>query len=395
MPQLALPPSSAATSIDSLVTYRYGQVSCRSVLINLAVMFVAWLPYLFVYWPGFVFGDTGASIFQAVAGLEWNNHHPILFMLLLKLAMHIMKGLGFSRTSGLALYSIFQMVCYGAVFASLVMVLVFWLFAWHKDAGVSSARIGAVVASLAVAVLASWAITGPLYTAIGVKPTEKVEQVGIALNQMARVAAVGGDMSQSDREYLNSILPIEQYADKYRPCCTDMLKWDEEFSDEALEQGDFWAHWWSMLVRNPKEYVQAWILQTYGFWTFNEPKVASYANNIGHGDLQLPDTFAEHDILLPDYRADTQLHRLFPYNGHCIPEGLLFWVLLYLALVLCLQGRWTWLLGLVPSGALMLTLFIASPAWYWPRYACLIQFLIPFYLALFLANKFECKQVEG
>lgn len=441
------------------IKYRFRQIPRRIVLAYLLVLFVAWMPYLVAYYPGFVFGDAIVSLDQAIGGAAWINNHPVFFMLLLKAAMKAMCAIGFGRTAGLALYSVCQMLCYGCVFAYLVawlktrlgvhsafcwvilaifalspyvatysvafwkdplftsaaivlslmladvafsrcaprvvtwrflfvltldvifmslmrnngiyiaiavlfMVGLFWFFVWRKNIGFSGCCARGLAASLAFAIAVSWAITGPLYTAIGVQPTETVERVGIALNQMARVAAVGGDMTEADAEYLDSILPLGQYAEKYRPCCTDMLKWDEEFSDEALDAGDFWGHWWSMLIRNPTEYVKAWIMQTYGFWTFNEPSVVSCSWNISHGGLPTTDQLACYDIYLSDYRQGNMLQQLFPYDNRSLPEGLLFWALLYLALVMCLRGKWSWLLALVPSGALMLTLFIASPAWY-------------------------------
>lgn len=48
-------------------------------------------------------------------------------------------------------------------------------------------------------------ITGPVYKALNVTPSEKAESIGILLNQMARVAALDGDMTESDKEYLNSM----------------------------------------------------------------------------------------------------------------------------------------------------------------------------------------------
>lgn len=482
LPESLAPPrnSKLTNTFTKDVRYTFKHVSPKDVFICLVVLFIAWLPYLLIYWPGFVFGDTVNPLKQAVAGAPWKNNQPIFFMLLLKMAMHIMEALGFSRTSGLALYSLCQMLCYGGafayfinwlrmrfnlrsafcwiilavyafspyvatysiafwkdplftsgallltlmfadvafskcssgvvtphflclltitsifislmrnngiyiVFASLFMLLVFWVCIWRHDKNIPRRTLKGISVALFIAIVVAYSITGPLYIFIGVRPTEMVESVGIPLNQMARVAAVSGEMTESDKAYLDSVLPLEQYAEKYRPCCTDMLKWDSEFNDEALETGDFWAHWWSMLLKNPKEYLKAWIMQTFGFWTFNENDLINYQTNIAGGNLRQPDALSQLNIKLPDYRADTQLHRFFPYDDHSIPEGLIFWILFYLAIVLMLTRKWTWLLALVPSGALMLTLFIASPIWYWARYACLIQFLLPLYITIFCA----------
>ena len=40
------------------------------------------------------------------------------------------------------------------------------------------------------------------------------------------------------------------------------------------------------------------------------------------------------------------------------------------------------MLSLAPSLGVALTLVVASPIWYWPRYGAVEQFLIPFYVAV-------------
>jgi len=90
-------------------------------------------------------------------------------------------------------------------------------------------------ASTACVLLAAGIITGPVYTRLGLDG-EPVEGLGIFLNQMARVAAYDGDMSDADREYMDQLLPLEKYRDTYRPCVVDRLKWDGDFSQEYLNE---------------------------------------------------------------------------------------------------------------------------------------------------------------
>lgn len=127
-----------------------------------------------------------------------------------------------------------------------------------------------------------YAMTGPFYALAGVSPSPKVESFSVLLNQMARVAAYDGDMSESDKAYMESILPLDLYEISYRPGCIDLLKWDENFNASPLEN-DFFSHWVSMLVRNPKLYFEAWEIQTCGFWAVNVPEVNNYASNISDG----------------------------------------------------------------------------------------------------------------
>lgn len=240
-------------------------------------------------------------------------------------------------------------------------------------------------------------VTGPVYGLLGIASSPRVESLGIPLNQMARVAAYDGDMTESDRDYLDAALPIEEYADHYYPCCTDNLKWDADFDSSVLEEG-FLGHWLSMLVRNPVLYFEAWELQTFGFWVVNQSVLWAYTGNIAGGAPRT--VFAEYGSNLEAYGIDPgvanqhyQLRVLFPYEDTSIPVGVIFWMLLYLACCFVVARRYLWIVTLVPSFALIATLLVASPIWYWPRYGAALQFLLPFYLALFVMSDASCADV--
>lgn len=85
---------------------------------------------------------------------------------------------------------------------------------------------------LGIAIAACLAITGPVYSAMGVVPSEDVESAGIPLAQMARVVALDGDMSESDRSYMNELLPLDRYKEVYRPSFIDPLKWNDDFNSD-------------------------------------------------------------------------------------------------------------------------------------------------------------------
>lgn len=90
---------------------------------------------------------------------------------------------------------------------------------------------------LGLAIVACLVITGPVYSAMGIVPSEEVESVGIPLAQMARVAALDGDMSESDRSYMNELLPLDRYKEVYHPSIIDPLKWNDDFNSDHLKDG--------------------------------------------------------------------------------------------------------------------------------------------------------------
>ncbi len=229
-------------------------------------------------------------------------------------------------------------------------------------------------------------VSGPCYTALGIESSEASEALGIPLNQMARVAAYDGEMTDEDREYLNSILPLEEYKNRYYPCTTDMLKWSEGFDNDALEDG-IWSHWFSMLVRNPRLYFEAWELQTFGFWAVNtEQQVGGYSWNISAGvpintsQESVEDLRETLGVNPASMATDERLTDLFPVDSWSVPISWLFWTASYLLLATILCKKPMWGISLIPSIAIILTLFVATPTCYWPRYGALLQFCIPVYV---------------
>lgn len=240
-----------------------------------------------------------------------------------------------------------------------------------------------IIIPLCISLAAYLVISGPIYSALHVAPTEKVESLGIPLNQMARVAALNGDMSDSDRAYMDSLLPLGQYKDKYRPTCTDMLKWDPEFNSKPLNN-NFWSHWISMMNRNPKVYFEAWEMQTFGYWTINVPAATQYTANIHAGvprnvNLQYG---IGYDIASKNLLSLDSIRNALPLSSYSISGGFVFWILFFACTILILNKRWQWILPILPLLLLYGTLFIASPIWYWPRYIFTAQLALPVVVVL-------------
>ena len=242
-----------------------------------------------------------------------------------------------------------------------------------------------LAAPLGLALVACFVITGPVYLAIGVVPSEDVESVGIPLAQMARVAALDGDMTESDRSYMNELLPLDRYKEVYRPSFIDPLKWNEDFSEEHLKDG-FWAHWASMLSRNPSIYFEAWELQTFGFWAPNVIGADNLPENflMGAPYNLMADTGASAGVAFRNLLASfgDGVDAVIGLDAGSISGAVVFWLLMFSAALLVSCGRARLTLPLLPFLLLYGTLFIASPIWYWPRYIVAAQFGLPVVLVV-------------
>lgn len=75
----------------------------------MTAMLVGWLPYLALYYPGFILGDSVSSIEQALGNWGLGNHHPVLYTVFIRICIRI--GLMYGDLAlGVAIYSILQML---------------------------------------------------------------------------------------------------------------------------------------------------------------------------------------------------------------------------------------------------------------------------------------------
>ena len=269
--------------------------------------------------------------------------------------------------------------------AALFVVLVTIAALGRLDRIVPMASTSQLAVPLGLALVACLVITGPVYSAMGVVPSEDVESVGIPLAQMARVSALDGDMSASDRSYMNDLLPLDRYKEVYRPSIIDPLKWNEKFNAEQLKDG-FWTHWVSMFLRNPSMYFEAWELQTFGFWAPNVKGADGLPENflMGVPYNLMADGEASAGVVFRNLLSffGDGVDKVIGLSAWSISGAVVFWLLVFSAVLLISLGRSRFALPLLPFVLLYGTLFIASPIWYWPRYIVAAQFGLPVVLVV-------------
>lgn len=245
----------------------------------------------------------------------------------------------------------------------------------------------AITAIPLAAIALNLLVTGPIYSAAGIAPAEKAEGYGIPLNQMARVVALDGDMSEADAAYMNELLPFNEYASVYTPTCTDLLKWNPQFNNAALDNDFLHA---LDIHGHRKPYCVLRIMGVANIRILDHQPPVSAAAQRQHqrrSPPQMQNSQAEanaYDITIKNYLGDTA-ERILSRANPSIPLGWVAWGITFLAITFFLQGRRRYIIVFVPCLMLVVSLLIASPIWYWERYGAALQFLAPFFLALPLA----------
>lgn len=81
------------------------------------LILLAWIPYLLTYFPGNITPDSVAQIDQAAGISNYSNHHPFFHTLLIKLTIEIGLLINNNYNTGIAIYSICQMITLSGIFA--------------------------------------------------------------------------------------------------------------------------------------------------------------------------------------------------------------------------------------------------------------------------------------
>lgn len=447
--------------------------------IPMVIFIICWFPYLILYYPGFILGDSITSIKQALGIWGLTNHHPVMYTLFVKMCITI--GMHFGDLSlGIAIYSCLQMFyiafamsklvewlsrhkcpfiveCIFIIFyavmpffgqitvamwkdptfgASVVLwtlcilsfyesvkidkridekkyfvsgtlmtllvcflrnngvyVLLFFMmvlcigFLHHKNELKKSFL--KVLLSAAIVVGFYYLITGPVYSHFNIAASPVVESVGVPLNQMASVvASPNGIMSEADKEFMNNLLPLELYPETYRPCVVDRLKWDANFDEEYLNNHimDFLKTYISMGVKNPRQYIEGWAMMTFGYWAPNRWEFCNDTANLhrgNFGDLANSDL----DIQQVDqyHLPDSVFYKVFPNIGTVIPLPWVHWIILFAIMFAIWVKDFKTVLAFTPSLGVVITLLIAVPYYYWPRYGMAQFYLLPLYLYLMVS----------
>lgn len=248
----------------------------------------------------------------------------------------------------------------------------------HESGVLVATRI--VLSTLLVAVV----VLGPVCSACGVKAAPKGDSLGIPLGQMARVVVLGGEMSEEDRAYMDSLMPLEEYAVSYHPACIDGIKWNPHFNESAID-GEFFIRWFSMLLKNPRCFFEAWEFQTCGFWAINQPRAISDEFNIYRGvPRNVNEQYDGFGIDFENLFGSEQVRQALPLDEWSMPVSFLNWCAVYIAICAVLMGRKAWLLAFLPTFGVIGTLLVSSPLIYWPRYEASTYFLIPFFVSVVL-----------
>ena len=184
------------------------------------------------------------------------------------------------------------------------------------------------------------------------------------------------------------MLPVEKFKQAYNPKSVDSIKWDKEFNNSFFEENlsDFFRVWLNLLLKNPKIYIKAYLEMTNQFWVPNSWDDNENRINIIMGNIEAPvvnpqweHAEVQYKNLLANDLIDFQ--QIFSITTPMIAVGLLVWFMI-LTLLYAINRKSSLILSLSPCAGVLITLLVATPVSYWPRYMLIAYLMLPLVLGM-------------
>lgn len=233
-------------------------------------------------------------------------------------------------------------------------------------------RIKTMAALQLLILLLALLVKGPVFDHFGVTKPHFTESLSIPLQQVARVVTEGRYLTEEQEALIDQVVDASLIPDYYDPVLSDPIKALVIYNNAdylAAHKGEFFRLWLALLSEYPRDYMEAFIDQTRGYWY---PAPAGLRTNEGVSPNevglmwphllrgQLPVKISEVLLKMPD---------LFPVYGLLWSIGAFTWLMLFLFAFQFLYGERSCLLLYLPFIGTILTLLIATPVASDLRYA--------------------------
>ena len=219
-------------------------------------------------------------------------------------------------------------------------------------------------------------VTGPVYDALHIRKDSISESLSIPLQQIAATIVSGAELTEEQQEFLYGLLPREEWIASYHPSLSDDLKGNDLLDTQQLEArfGEFLKVWAQLLPANFGTYVEAYLMQTLGFW-----QPGAFLGNYNDYWIGVQDVadrgwhLSDWIYFLIGYSPAQTLQR----NTRFVASGTAVWLMILAAVLILAQGRDRRLLILAPFAASWAVLMLAVPIAYSYRYIFMLAVGFP------------------
>ncbi|GAA2925289.1 DUF6020 family protein [Enterococcus raffinosus] len=209
-------------------------------------------------------------------------------------------------------------------------------------------------------------------------PTAMAESFGVPLQQVSRTVVLKGDIGKEDKKYLNQLLPISEY-EKYSPMLADSIKWNPKFNNRLLndEPLRFIKVWARLLPKNFKTYIDAYLLNTYGFWAPFEKNYYGFLDTrVQNNDLKIK------QVDLIKLATGSNVMQQVINKRNFFGSGTLLCLMIIGFYIYWIQKRKILWIGYLPSFLTWLSIMVATPVAFSLRYVFILAISLPLFFCL-------------
>ena len=180
-------------------------------------------------------------------------------------------------------------------------------------------------------------------------------------------------------------MPIEKWKEDYKPGLVDTIKWDDEINLKYIGENklEFVKLWFSLMPKNMKHYIDAYLLDTYGFWSIETKNdygfysIGVIENKVGINNKDIIKT-----------ATGKSLKSIYKNPDFC-GSGTLLWIMLTSIMLLIIQRKQIYIIVLTPCILSILSILIATPVAFSLRYVFMLAYCLPVFILLPYMTKNE------
>ena len=217
---------------------------------------------------------------------------------------------------------------------------------------------------LAILIIAA-IVKYPVMNALDIRQSDTVESLCIPIQQVARVLVKDRELAPEDLELIENVVDLTYIHELYEETFADNMKeliraGHPEYLDE--HKSDFLKLYIRLGLQYPKDYLDAYIRQTEGYWFPDKFYEIGNAEGVCSNTLGIePNPLIRGSIIVKIREIDLKLNSIIPLYGLIWSMGSIFWIILVcLGFVIIKKDRINWIL-FVPVLAMTGTILIATP----------------------------------
>ena len=315
----------------------------------------------------------------------------VLFLYIINIAEIVTKnGKNLNDIKELIIYSLLMIAV--SFFRNngfyIIIATTFIVFAVYRKNKILKFGITALITIILI-----YAVKGPLFSTLGLNKSSGSWN-SVMLNQIFYVSATDGNMTEEESEFINTMCDRNKLKEVYTPLLFDTITPVPEFNYGFIvtHNTEIKKLWVKLLIKNPKAYLEAYSLNTLGFWDINKAFKDAYTSHLmwkGTQDII--------DVEQTDYiekwtgksiKNNIEVKRRYS-------SAIFIFLILFSMLFTIQKKRYKNLIIYLPAIFTWGTIMLATPIAFSMRYVYILVLMVPFdFVIPFLKEKEQDKQIK-